>query len=489
MKRRHLLVWVLLACLLCFAVGLSVFLFYTFRPAQTTVFSTDAAPMDAVEKDFRELAPSVDLEFSDAQIWPGWRGFNGQGVATHNTIPTEFGKDTSVRWAISVPGKGYSSPVVWFNHIFVTTEIDKNLMILCFSVTNGEMLWTTTVGTALGSTHSQNGHASSTPATDGERLFTFFGATGLFCHTLEGEELWKVDLGNLRQTHGLASSPILYKDYVIQLCDNAENSFIAAFDKKTGKEVWRTPRASGGGWTTPIIAKVRLDPTTTDAAAPEGSKQEVKYQEQLIVNGACPSFMSRGQVIAYDPNTGQEIWNCSGPVGWGIPTPVLNVEEDTVYVACGQRGPVTAINLKGTGDVSETHKLWERTRTSPYVPSGVFYRNRLYIPSDSQKIICLNPGNGEVVFEQKVLDSFYSSLLAIDGRLYAITMKGIAYVFDLNDNGKILWRTEFDDICYASPAVANNRLFVRTAMMLYCFENATDKTDEMPKMELLETER
>lgn len=475
MKRRRLLLWCLLSFLLCLTVALSVILFLRFRPAETTVFSPDAKPLDATEKDSREMTLELDPQFSDSQNWPGWRGYNGQGIATHNTVPLEFGRDTSAGWSVVVPGKGYSSPIVWLNQVFVTTEVEKNLMILCYSIKDGEMLWKVDVGTAIGPTHNHNGHASSTPVTDGERLFSFFGATGLFCHDLDGNELWQADLGPLQQMHGLGSSPILYKDYVIQLCDNVKDSYIAAFNKLTGEEVWRTARSSGGGWTTPILAKVKKSQAQSGDDNESNSKsnpeRHFEFQDQLIVNGGCASYFSRGQIVAYDPNTGKEIWNCAGPVGWGIPTPVLNAEEDTVYVLCGERGAVTAIDLRGTGDVSATHKLWERTRTSPYVPSGVFYRNRLYIPSDRNKIICLNPGNGEVVFEQDVLDSFYSSLVAVDGRLYATTMQGISYVFDLENQGKILWRTDLNEICYASPAVANNRLFLRTATTLFCFEN------------------
>jgi len=449
MQRRRTLWWV--ASILCTLIVIAAtVLFYLFLPSKTTLYSSDVRPVTVLGIDAIEQLAAENPEMFPRGNWPGWRGFNGQGIAPVGKPPVKFGPDQTenILWKTTVSGKGYSSPVIWGNRLFLTTEINKVLWIYCYDRSTGESLWQKEVGPALGSTHSQNGHASSTPVTDGEHLFTFFGATGLFCHTVDGELVWKVELSNLYQMHGLASSPMLYRDTVIQLCDNGSDSFIAAYDKATGKEVWKTPRPSGGGWSTPVLA-------------------EYSGREELIVNGGCPAFLLPGKVLAYDPQTGKELWKCTGPNMWGIPTPLLAGE--TAYILCGRNCDVEAIRLGGSGDVSATHLLWSRSRTSPYVPSGVLYRNRLYIPGDNHRITCLNPGNGEVVFEQKIDGSCYASLLAADGRIYGLTMGGTGYVLEAGDTGKILHQTDFDETCFASPAVVDNDLFVRTETTLYCF--------------------
>ncbi|MGL6227434.1 MAG: PQQ-binding-like beta-propeller repeat protein [Thermoguttaceae bacterium] len=427
--------------------------YYFSRPSTTTQYG-DVVPVLAGEIDrVEQLAQTMDSGFEPG-IWPGWRGPTGQGIAPKNSPPTSFGPEKSVRWKTSIPGKGYSSPIIWKDRLFLTTELDQKLYLICLNRENGSERWRKQVGEGQGSTHKENGFASSTPVTDGERVYTFFGATGLFCHDFQGEEVWKVNLGNLRHIHGLASSPLLYNNLVIQLCDNASDSYIAAFDKRSGQEIWRKSRPSGGGWTTPVVAT--------------GVDQGGNKRDELLVNGNCPGFTIPGTFVAYDPQTGSELWSCSGPVGWGIPTPVCSLE--TVYVLCGLNGRVEAIRLGGKGDVSSTHLLWDRTKSSPYIPSGLLYRNRLYVPSDRGRIDCLNPGSGEPVYEKKVGDTFYASLVAADGKIYAIGRNGKALVLEAGDEGKVLSETDFEETCFASPAIADHQLFIRTESTLFCFE-------------------
>ena len=448
-KRRFLRV---LSCAACVLLVLAAVLWYHWsRPGKTTQFQK-TAPVEAKEIDPFEAAATVSDSPVFADCWPSWRGYDGRGIAPLATPPVEFGPDKAVLWKTPVAGKGYSSPILWKDRLFLTTEIDKELFLLCYDTADGEQVWRTPVGKAQGSTHRENGYASATPVTDGKHVFSFFGATGLFCHDFDGKEIWKTDLGNLRQMHGLGASPILYGNLVIQLCDNASGSFIGAYDKTTGKEVWRTDRKCGG-WTTPVVVST----TAIDG----------KTRDEMLVNGGCPGFLSQGVFTAYDPATGKEWWNWPGPVAWGIPTALFS--EDKAFVLAGQNGPLAAIRLGGSGDVTTTHLLWSRTRSSPYVPSGVFYRNRLYVPSDRARIDCFNPGTGEPIYEKKVDDTFYASLLAAAGRIYAFGRSGKVYVLEVGDARKILAETDFNETCFASPAAVNNRLYLRTETTLYCF--------------------
>lgn len=395
-----------------------------------TITLAAPAPLDTIDVDPFEAAAAQPNSPYRSDCWPGWRGYDGRGIAPKNSPPVEFGPEKSVRWKIAVPGKGFSSPVIWENKLFLTTEIEKVLYLCCFDRGNGEMLWKAETGTAHGQTHSDNGYATATPAVDGKYVLTFFGASGLFCHDFDGRELWKVDLGNLQHMYGLAASPMLYKNLVIQLCDNKTDSFIAAFEKETGKEVWRVPRKGGGGWTTPVLAV--------------GTDAEGKPRDELIVNGDCPDILVKGTLFAYEPASGEVLWTCAGPIGWGIPTPMIS--GDVVFVLAGLSGKALAVQLGGEGDVSKKKVLWERTNASPYIASGVAYRNRIYIPSDHNKIDCLNAGNGKTVYSKKIFDQFYPSLLAADGRIYALTRSGKALVFEAGDEGKTLWKIDFEEL-------------------------------------------
>lgn len=391
--------------------------------------------------------------------WPAWRGPASQGIARGGSPPLAFRPTDGYRWKTAVPGKGHSSPVVWDNFVLLTTALDRTdpatLAVLCFDRTDGTLLWQAEAGEAAGRTHSKNGHASASVTTDGRRIFAFFGSKGLFCYDFSGEQLWHADLGDLDHMWGTASSPVLYGKTVIQMCDSAANSYIAAFDIDSGKEVWHTDRPGNGSWSTPVFVDVSGD-----------AKDDSGGHREMIVNGTSGKATGR-LVIAYDPADGSELWRVRGTTD--LVTPTMLIGDGLVYSISGRNGPIMAIRPGGSGDVTETHVQWKRTRGGPYIPTGVAYRNRIFILGDGGRLTCYNGGNGEKIWDAKLRGPFTASLIAADGRLYAINEHGTVSVFAAADTFELLATNELGSRCLATPAVADGDLLIRTEDELFCF--------------------
>jgi len=432
--RRSFLSWLLAIVVLC-GVGC--------RPSREV--SDRASPLPLLERDPAENG-------IDADRWPQWRGLNGAGIAPAGSPPIRFSDTQGYRWKTSVPGRGNSSPVVWDDVVLLTTEFTKadppTLAVLCFDRDDGRLLWQADAGTARGRTHVKNGHASASTATDGRHVFTCFGGTGLFCHDLAGNQQWHVDFGSADHLWGLASSPVLFRDTVIQLCDHEGRSFIAAFDQRTGEERWRTPRSSQGSWSTPVFVE-----------ADDGSGQP---RTEMIVQGG--SGLQR--VIAYDPNTGKELWRAGETTDLVTPLPL--VCDGLVCCASGRNGPIFAIEPGGKRATAD-RVVWKLDRGGPYIPSGVCYRNRLYLIGDGGPLCCYNPGDGQLIWRTRLSGPFTASLIAADGRIYAVNERGTVFVFAAGDSFELLATNKLGSRCLATPAVARGDLFLRTKTELYCF--------------------
>ena len=409
------------------------------------------------------LPPSERDPFEDgfeADCWPCWRGPNSAGIAPGGSPAIRFSATGGFRWKVEVPGEGNSSPVVWGGHVLLTSALDKTdpptLVILAFGRSDGRLLWQREVGQARHPTHNKNGYASATVATDGRRIFAFFGSTGLFCCDFAGELVWRRELGDLSHQYGTAASPVLYGNTVIQLCDSEKDSYIAAFDRQTGNEVWRTPRPSNGCWSTPVL--VELD-------------EKGDRRTELVVNGTEPRNGGDGLVIAYDPHDGRELWRVGGTMVLVVPTALVG--DGLVYSLSGRNGPIIAIRPGGSGDVTETRVVWKIRRGGPYIPSGVVYRNRLYVVRDQREVACYNAGDGQIIWTKRLRGTFSASLVAADGRLYATDERGNVYVFRAADAFELLAENELGERCLATAAIAGGELFIRTQNHLYCIPPET----------------
>ncbi len=313
------------------------------------------------------------------------------------------------------------------------------------------MLWKVQRQTVEGRTHSKNGHASATVATDGNRAVAFFGDLGLICCDLNGEVLWERETPDLDHHWGTASSPVLFEELVIQVCDREEDSYLLALNVLTGEEVWRADRASHGSWSTPVLIEATLEDGTP--------------RMEMVVN-------SGDSVQAYDPRTGTELWQVSGTTSIVCPTPLIYGGQ--IYSTSGRNGPVICIRPGGSGDVTESHVVWKVSQGAPYVPTGVVYRNRLFSINDNGIAICWNAGDGEQVWRQRIGGSFTASVVAGDGKLYTIDEDGTLYVLAAADSYQELSRHDLDERSLATPALAAGKLYVRTQKRLYCFGTATE---------------
>jgi len=385
--------------------------------------------------------------------WPGWRGTNGSGVAPGGRPPIRFSQRHGYRWRIPVPGRGNSSPVIWDQHVLLTSALEEadppQLALLCFDRRDGRLRWQATVELLKSRTHPKNGYASATVATDGVRIFAFFGASGLACFDFKGRVLWEADLGPVDHQWGTASSPVLFDQSVIQLCDAAEDSSLVAYHMASGRLLWRTPRPSHGCWTTPVLVELE-----------EG-------RQELVVNGGAEGENGQRMVVAYDPSEGSQLWQVRGTSDLVIPT--VLVGNGLVYSLSGRNGPILAIRPGGRGDVTQTHVVWSYRRGGPYIPSGVVYRNRLYVVTDAGHLTSYNAGDGAVIWRHRLRGPFTASLIAADGRIYAANERGTVYVVAAADQFKLLAENALDEPCLATPAMADGELFIRTEGHLYCF--------------------
>jgi len=382
-------------------------------------------------------------EGEGAKYWPRWRGPSGQGVATGSGYADTWSPTQNVAWKTAVPGSGNSSPIVWGDRIYLTSAYDngRRLAVVAFNRTTGQKLWEAFApdGKTSYGNHYKNGYASATPATDGQRVYASFGARGLVAVDLDGKVLWHRDLGRMDAYHGTAGSPLLYKDRLILYQDQFNDSFIAAFDTKSGRELWRTRRDAQVGWGTPIAIRV-------------GDHDEIIVNSQSIVR-------------AYNPDTGAELWHCRGTSDEVIPTPVVGY--GMVFCSSGRAGPTLAIRPGGRGDVTKTHVAWTSPRGSPFVPSPILYGEHLYMVNDMASIVtCLEATTGKVMWQGRLgvaqREGFSASPVAVDGKVFFTNDDGETFVLKAGATFEMLHVNHLGESMLATPALVDGHWYFRT---------------------------
>jgi len=383
----------------------------------------------------------VAVEGEGAKYWSRWRGPSGQGLATGTGYPTTWSATENVKWKVDVPGAGNSSPIVWGDRIYLTTAYSRGakLSIIAFRRTDGARVWETFVPSHAGYAHFKNGHASATPATDGAYVYASFGSS-LVAVDANGKLAWNQDGGPVSNYHGPAGSPLLYRDRLILFQDQNSGSFIAAFDTKTGRQLWRTPRDATVGWGTPIAVRVG-------------------DHDEIIVNG-------QSRVQAYDPATGRELWACRGTTLEVIPTPVVGY--GLVYCASGRAGPTLAIRPGGQGDVTRSHVAWTSPRGSPFVPSPILVGSHLYTVNDMASIVTsFDATTGRTVWQGRLgvaqREGFSASPVAVDGHVYFTNDDGETFVLRAGPTFDLVGVNRLDESVLASPALVDSRWYFRTS--------------------------
>lgn len=415
-----------------------------------------------------------------ASNWPQWRGPAGSGVSDEKNLPTEWSATKNIKWKTPIPGRSHSSPIVWGNRVFITTAIEgavvpgakaaKHMMgdkeflhpdsvgadrkqsfkVLCLDRATGKILWEQIAfeGTPYDNRHRKSSYAASTPATDGKLVYAFFGSEGLYAYDLKGKLAWKVDLGKLGTVGmGTGTSPILYNNLVILQCDeeNGQGSFIVAVDKNTGKEAWKTPRKVQVSWSTPLLV--------------QGEKRV-----ELITSGT-------EAVVAYDPATGKELWRHKGVESNAIPSPVAN--KDMVFMSAGFPSKIVmAIRLGQSGDLTDSANVsWKYAKGTAYVPSPILYGDYLYLTTDRGILTCLDARSGELKYEGgrvPIPATFTASPVAFEGKILLTSEDGDTFIVKAGPKHEILGTNSLGEPVYASPAIADGRIFIRGEKNLYC---------------------
>lgn len=395
-----------------------------------------------------------------AADWTQFRGPDGLGVSDEHNVPERWSADENILWKADLPGPGSSSPVVVKGRVYLTCYTgyglepnagdQKDLMrhLLCFDRRTGDVLWTKQFEPKLpehkyqgeGSYH---GYAASTPTTDGQRLYVFFGKSGVYCFDLDGSEIWHESVGEGTHGWGSGTSPVLFGDLLL-INASVESGSLVALNKQNGKEVWRSPGIRSS-WNTPLIA-----------SDPEGTEAVVSIESRLL---------------SFNPRDGQPLWNADGIHRYVCPSVVA---DDNVVYAIGGGHTSLAVRMGGRGDVTQSHTLWRQQKGSN-VSSPVYHEGHLYWASDNGGYVCCqNAASGETVFQERLEpkpDKIWSSAVLADGKLYLVSQHTGTYVVAAKPEYELVAHNAFaddDSRANASPAISDGQIFLRTDRRLYC---------------------
>lgn len=445
------------------------------RPAVASIFAASTLTLLLSSSAWAESKPGAN--------WPSFRGKNAAGVADGFATPAEFSVPAgkNLLWKTAIPGLGHSSPIVWGDRVYVVTAFapgdaaqpslrtglygdiasvpeDAELKwdLLALDKATGKVVWQKTLhqGKPAVKRHTKATHANSTAATDGERIAVFLGSEGLHVLDMEGKLLWKKDYGKLESSYfaapeaqwGFASSPIFHGNKLIAGADVLKGSFIAAYDAKTGAELWKTDRDDVPTWSTPTVV--------TEGGAP-----------QVVVNGFK-------KAAGYDLETGKLRWTLSGGGDIPVPTPIAG--HGLIYLASahGPASPIFAIKAGASGDISlpdgvsqSEHVAWSYNRGGSYMQTPLLYGDLLYVCRDAGVLTVYKAASGEQVYQQRLAGGqtgFTASGVAADGKIYYTAETGDVFVVKAGPVFELLGKGELGEQALATPAVSEGRLYFRT---------------------------
>lgn len=429
------------------------------------------------------IACGLTAAAANSSNWPQFRGPGALGVSDDPGLPERWSTNENVAWKQETPGRGWSSPVTWGQRVFLTTVVSdgdveppkKGLyfggdrkdipqathhwLVLCLDLASGRELWRREAfaGRPPNSLHVKNSYASETPVTDGERVYAYFGNIGLFCFDLEGKKLWSTNwpAAKTRNGWGSAGSPVLFQDRIFVVNDNDDKSFVVALDARTGRQLWRMDRDEKSNWATPYVW---TNPERTELITP-GTRKVRSYSLD-----------------------GTLLWEFGGMSSIVIPTPFSKF--GLLYVCSGYVGdkvrPVFAVKPGAKGDITlapgETNNqfiAWSDRLAAPYNPSPLIYGDYFYVLFDFGFLRCHDARTGRVVYDKQrvrpeAATAFTASPWAANGKLYALSEDGDTFVFQAGPEYKLLHTNPLGEMCMATPALAGDRLLIRTLTKLYC---------------------
>ena len=412
--------------------------------------------------------------------WPQFRGAKALGTADDPNLPDRWSTTENVAWKVEIPGRGWSSPIVWGDKIFLTSVVSEgkyevakkglyfggerlkppaevhHWKVFCLDFNTGKILWERLAhkGVPESSIHIKNSFASETPVTDGERVFAYFGNLGVFCYDLNGKELWSKRLkpASTRFGWGTAASPVLHKDRLYLVNDNEDASYLLALDAKTGKEVWKVDREEKSNWATPYL-------------------WETKERTEIITPAT-------GKVRSYSLD-GKVLWEFKGMSTIAIPTPFE--AHGLLFICSGyvldRLRPVYAIRPGAKGDISlkegetsNSYIAWSDRLAGPYNTTPVAYGDTLYVLYDRGFFGAYDARTGTPHYERQRLGSagFTVSPWAYNGKIFCLNEDGDTFVIDAGKEFRVTeQRNSLDELCMATPALVRGSLLIRTETKLY----------------------
>jgi len=423
-----------------------------------------------------------------AEDWPNWRGPDGNGVSSERGLPLAWSEDENIAWRARLGGMGLSSPIVSGDTILVTSQAGRGVvrggnhptlggrgggpeersiggaaggdvvfLVEAYQRSDGRRLWQHRIPATgeLPSVHRKTNLANPSPVTDSEHVYAWFGNGQIVALDMEGKLVWErhlgEDYGPFEITWGHSSSPTIYGDALILLCDHEPASYLLALDKRTGKELWKADRGEG----------LRSYSTPTVVPGPEG--------DELVIN-------SSERIEGYDPKTGKRLWYYVEPSRFPITVPSFSYSDGIIYTSRGYRsGPYMAIRPGGRGDIAGTeHLVWHVPTGAPYVSSVVHYDGVVYFASDAGVLQAADAKTGKRLFQGRTGGVFSAAPIAGDGKVYFVSETGETIVLRASREFEILARNKLDARFLASPVVSNGQIFLRSDDELICVGTPSD---------------
>ena len=403
-----------------------------------------------------------------AENWPQWRGPTRDGISREQNLPTRWSADQNIRWKAPLEGLGTSTPVVWDELVFLTSQIgvgplDRRgaefpeavaardyagasgvtFIVHAIHRDDGRAVWQYRFDAAepknnLPSVHPKHNLASPSIVTDGERVYAWMGTGQLVALTMDGKLVWERHLGRdygpFQVMWGHGSSPALYGESIILLCDHPSGAYLVALDVSTGKEMWKVDRGEGiRSYSTPFVLPER---------------------QELIVN-------SSHRIESYDPASGELLWHAGERVTLAIGMPVY--ADGVLYASRGySSGPYSAIRLGGRGDINDSHVKWHVPTRAPYISSLLFYDGLVFMATESGIATVVDPQTGEAVWRERLGGAFTASPVAGDGKVYLMNEGGETFVFATGAPPTLLAKNSLEERTLASPAISDGTLFMRS---------------------------
>jgi outer membrane protein assembly factor BamB len=420
-----------------------------------------------------------------ADNWPQWRGPHGQGVSSETALPRQWSPSSKIAWKVAIAGRGHSAPVVWGNQVFLTTAVERAavpghkapehmdrgkpflhpdsvgadrqnaLKVMAFDARSGALAWEQVAydGPMFDNRHKRSSYASTTPVTDGERLYVHFGAEGVYAYDLAGRLVWKTTVGKIKTLGlGVGSSPILYRDLLILQCDEntGSESFIVALDKRTGKQVWRSARDVQVSWSTPVLVEA------PGAAGASG-------RTELVTNGT-------EWIVAYDPATGTELWRTPGVKSNAIHTPLVG--EGLVIATAGY--PERRVIAIRPGARPEAERVaWTYDKGTAYVVSPILFKGVVYLLNDRGVMTALAAQTGAVIYEGGRIPkpaTFMGSPVAFGDHVLLTSEEGETFFIKAGRTHEVERTNSVDEPVYSTLALANGRIYIRGERHLFAIE-------------------